>query len=221
LAKALADLVADARSRSGTVGNNFVTDTEIGIWVNQGIKQLYDLVIAVDPSYYTVAEGSDFTLSSSPTGNTHNLPADFYKERLLVIFPDTSREAPVFSLNVQERTRGKRGYTLDGNALRVWPWTSAGEGPYRLYYVPKAPQLSGATTLDVTLDNFDEYPSIYAARAIARKRRMEDMAALFAQDLGDVAQRVSAMASMRQGEPEQAPLLSRRNRSSFYDDEAF
>jgi hypothetical protein len=205
MAKALSDLIAIVRQKSNTENNQFVSDPEITIYINEGIRALYDLAIGVDESYYNTTQ--DFTLTSSAAGAVHALPADFYKVRGLSQFPDTSRERSVFVRNFTDRNRpGELSYILTGNNLIVRPWARAGEGPWRLVYVPKAPQLVAPTdTLDVTLDNFDEYPSIFGAIRVVEKREM-DSGPLTAR-LGAIQQRVNAMAADRQGEPEQAPVL--------------
>lgn len=152
MAKTLAQLSAIVRQKSNTDGvaggNQVVTDAELATYLNEAVKALYDLIVGVDSSYYQA--GYDFSLASSATGNVAALPADFYKERGLVLFPDTERETPVFSVPFAERTRGKLGYTLDGNNVRVFPWQLAGQGPWRLYYTPKAPAFDQHTVRLVT-----------------------------------------------------------------------
>jgi hypothetical protein len=351
MGKTLAQLVAVVRQKTNTDGvaggNQVVTDPELAGYINEAIRALYDLIVSVDSSYYQASY--DFTLTGAATGNVAALPADFYKERGLVIFPDTERETPVFFKPFAERLRGQLGATLDGNSVRVFPWQMAGQGPWRLYYTPKAPTFeadfsvrvargrdlpdcitagvgplrtiqatangalpvqdgvalalndrlliletdsqgnlnppdfgiyfvqslgSGASkwmikrapdydvasatevrtgiivtategtanagipyklgtfvgpvdtgaqsytvaTLDVTMDNFDEYVTSKAALAVFAKRQMDPgiQPALFSA----AEARVNAMASMRLAEPEQAPIMWRgRTRRSWYDDD--
>lgn len=139
MGKTLAQLTAVVRQKSNTDGvaggNQVVTDAELAGYLNEAVRALYDLIISVDSSYYE--SPYDFTLASSATGNIAALPADFYKERGLVLYPDTERETPVYFVPFAERTRGKLGATLDGNSVKVFPWQLAGQGPWRLYYTPK------------------------------------------------------------------------------------
>jgi hypothetical protein len=145
MGKTLPQLVAVVRQKSNTDGvaggNQVASDAELAGYINESVKALYDLIISVDSSYYESAY--DFTLANSPTGNVAALPPDFYKERGLVVFPDTERETPVFFVPFAERTRGKLGATLDGNSLRIFPWQLAGQGPWRLYYTPKPTTFDG------------------------------------------------------------------------------
>jgi hypothetical protein len=145
MGKTLPQLVAVVRQKSNTDGvaggNQVVSDVELAGYINESVKALYDLLIGVDSSYYE--SPYSFTLASSATGNAAPLPPDFYKERGLVLFPDTERETPVFFVPFAERTRGKLGATLDGNSVRVYPWQLAGQGPWRLYYTPKCKTFDG------------------------------------------------------------------------------
>jgi hypothetical protein len=152
VAKTLAQLSAVVRQKSNTDGvsggNQVVTDAELAGYINEAVRELYDMIVGVDSSYYQ--SSFDFTLANSATGNVATLPGDFYKERGLVLFPDTERETPVYSVPFAERTRGKLGFTLDGNNVRVFPWQLAGQGPWRLYYTPKAPTFDQHTVRLVT-----------------------------------------------------------------------
>jgi hypothetical protein len=210
MAKTLADLIALVRQKSNTENNPFVSDPELTSYINEGVRELYDLVLAVDSSYYNTS--FNFTLASSATGNSTALPADFYKERALCQFPDTPMERPVYARDFTNRALARQlSYVLTGNNLAVYPWARAGEGPWRLVYVPKAPQLvNGTDALDVTLDNFDEYPSIFGAIRVIEKREM-DSGPLNAR-LAHIEARVNAMAGGREAEPEVAPILWRGGR---------
>lgn len=138
MGKSPAELLAIVRQKTSTENNQVVTDVEILGYVNETIRQLFDVLIGVDPSYYE--RYIDYTLTSSPTGAVAKLTGDFYKMRGLVRYPDTTREYPVFLVPFSERRNGKVGYTPDGDRLTVVPWSIAGDGPWRLYYTPKAPQ---------------------------------------------------------------------------------
>ncbi|HEY6875603.1 MAG TPA: hypothetical protein VI384_04515 [Candidatus Dormibacteraeota bacterium] len=140
MAKTAADIIAVARQTASVENSNVVTDDELLARLNLAIKDLFDLLISVDASYYERAR--DYTLASSPAGATVTLPADFYKLRGVVRYPDTTREYPIYLRPFSERRRGDVvGYTLDGNTLAITPWVNAGDGPWRVIYTPKPPQL--------------------------------------------------------------------------------
>lgn len=157
MGKTLPQLVAVVRQKSNTDGvsggNQVVTDTELAGYINEAVRALYDLIISVDSSYYE--SSLDFTLASSPTGNIAALPGDFYKERGLVLFPDTERETPVYFVPFAERTRGRLGATLDGNSIKVFPWQLAGQGPWRIYYTPKPVLFEGDFTALAVMSDAD------------------------------------------------------------------
>jgi hypothetical protein len=160
MASTTPQLIARVRQRCSVENNQVVTDDELLSYLNEALKSLYDLIIATDPSYYE--SSADFTLASSPTGSAGALPADFYRMRGLVRYPDTTREYPVFLRPFSERRRGgnavEAGYTLDGNNITVVPWSIAGDGPWRLYYTPKAPQVGyDATVVVATVQALPAY----------------------------------------------------------------
>lgn len=138
MAKSAVDLVTLVRQKCSIVNSQVCTDPEIVSYLNEALRSLYDLLISVDSSYYE--SSFDYVLASSPTGAIGPFPPDFYKMRGLERYPDTTKAYPVFLLPFSERRRGKTGYTLDGNNITVVPWSVAGDGPWRLYYTPKAPQ---------------------------------------------------------------------------------
>jgi hypothetical protein len=71
------------------------------------------------------------------------------------------------------------------------------------------------TALDQTEDNFSEYFSVRAAMVIARKKRQDTLVAQLAAERGAIEERISALSTMRQSEPKQAPVLWGRRRRPF------
>jgi len=138
MGKSASDLVTLVRQKCSVENSQVVTDAEIVSYLNEALRALFDLVIAVDSSYYERTR--DYTLASSPTGAVASLPGDIYKLRAVLRYPDTTREYPTFLVPMAERRMGKIGYTLDGDRITIVPWSIAGDGPWRVVYTPKAPQ---------------------------------------------------------------------------------
>ena len=145
MAKNLAQIIADARALSNTQKSKFVTDDEIGNYVNRAVKVLYDLIISADESYYCVDLDINFG-SGSEAAATVSLPLDFYKVRGLQINPDTLNARPVYAKAFTNHVWDGLGYYLTSNSIAIGPSQSAagGAGPYRLTYVPKPPQFGPA-----------------------------------------------------------------------------
>lgn len=291
-------MVLRARQLSNTQRNLFVTNPEIAGWVNDGVKVLYDAICNADRSYYNAQQDYTFVGTSQATAQAA-LPSDFYLARGVTRFPDTRNAYPVFARNFTlhdiggsggPRGGGDPGYYFSGNNIGIGPYQSASSGPWRLTYVPKAPQLTipsvfsvtvvagvdnsevdgisltngsfsggdvgkslfvtgtadpgnsgefvitnavsstiaqvtpfphsieafssavvvtksnvASPRLDVTMDNYDEFPCLYAAIRIVEKKK-QDPSSLQAL-LGQSEQRIAAMTSGRQAEPEAAPTL--------------
>lgn len=290
-------MVLRARQLSNTQRNLFVTNPEIAGWVNDGIKVLYDAICNADRSYYNAQQDYTFAGTSQATAQSA-LPSDFYLARGVTRFPDTRNACPVFARGFTLHDlggpglQGDAGYYFSGNSIGIAPYQSASSGPWRLTYVPKAPQLiipaflaktvapgSDATVstsnliviaaggfssgdvgsslfvsgtadpgnsgefvitanfggtqvrvsppvtssetftsaviinegigpsqrLDVTMDNYDEFPCLYAAIRIVEKKK-QDPSSLQAL-LGQSGERIAGMTSGRQAEPEAAPSL--------------
>lgn len=145
MAKNLAQIIADARALSNTQRSKFVTDDEIGNYVNRAVRSLYDYIIAADESYYS--NTLDLTFGSgSEAAATMPLPPDFYKVRNLVINPDTLNARPIYSKPMTNHIWDGVGYYMSSNTISIGPAQQAagGGGPYRLYYVPKPPQFGPA-----------------------------------------------------------------------------
>jgi hypothetical protein len=160
MGKSASDLVTLVRQKCSVENSQVVTDAEIVSYLNEGLRALFDLVIAVDSSYYERTR--DYTLASSPTGAVAALPGDIYKLRAVLRYPETTREYPTFLVPMAERRMGKIGYTLDGDRITIVPWSIAGDGPWRVVYTPKAPQFRTFTVDLCTAGTLGTYTAVGA-----------------------------------------------------------
>ena len=303
MGKTLAQLITNARQLSNTQKSKFVTDDEIGDYVNRAVRVLYDLITASDESYYNESIDVSFG-NNNEAGATMPLPPDFQKVRGVTRFPDSLQASPVYAKTFTNHQIGQLGYLLDGNNISIAPFQLASNGPFRLTYVQKPPQfgpainvqtnvdavasgtgnwsfqngafvpsyagavllvsgcanpgnngtfpilavspaiLNTATTglvsetfgagvaasiilpaitptyptvspyqaasmtqLDVTLDNFDDFVSVWTALRIVEKKKDSESAQTIGAMLDAITQRVNAMAPDRSAEPQAAPVL--------------
>ncbi len=193
-----------ARSRTDMVDSEFVTDTELDAWLNQGYMELYDLVVNAFEDYFTVSEA--FSISS---GNTAPLPPDFYKLRGLDFnfngkfincreFNFVDRNSTNNNVNWMFSYLPKRSYRIMGDNLIILPEQDA-LGDYKLWYVPAAFLLtSSSSELPSALSKFgwDEYIVLYAAERMLSKEETD--VADVVRERGEVAQRITTMAANRQ-----------------------
>jgi hypothetical protein len=182
MGKSASDLVTLVRQKCSIENSQVATDAEIVSYLNEALRALFDLVIAVDSSYYERTR--DYTLASSPTGAVASLPGDIYKLRTVLRYPDTTREYPTFLVPMAERRMGKIGYTLDGDRITIVPWSIAGDGPWRVVYTPKAPQFR---TFTVTYCTAATLPGYSASGSGAGKTLTGGANAILAVDGTNVA----------------------------------
>jgi len=152
LGKTLAQLITNARALSNTQRSKFVTDDELGDYVNRAVRVLYDLITAADESYYNAT--LDFSLGNlTEAAATTPLPPDFAKVRGMTRFPDMLQACPVYSKTFTNHQTGAVGYLMDGNNISIAPFQLASNGPFRLTYVQKPPQFGPAINIATNSDN--------------------------------------------------------------------
>lgn len=215
MALTLTQHIAAVRQFSNTENNTgFVSDSEITSRLNEALSELYDLVTAAFEHYY-VSQDGPFTLAGGVGGNTHPLPADFYKYIGLDRDPGTTYAWTVPRLSsFAERNRvgGPAAFVQGLSTLVVLPPQAAG-GTYLMYYTPTAPQLVAPTdTLDANLAPWEEFIDIRAAVAVCNKREMTEMAQTLEGKLQALTARIHAMAANRTEEPAQVALADRVGR---------
>lgn len=205
MATTLSNLQERARQRADMVGSTFVTDSELTGYINQGLFELYDRVVAAFEDYFTTS--TTFTISS---GNTYTLPASFYKLRGLDYQTDsvTGVYVPLRQYNFLNRNiRNTAPYYMTGGTARefrimgdqlMFIPSDGATGNYRLWYVPSiSPLSSGSDTIPESLSKFgwDEYIVLFAAERMMSKEESDirDVS----QQRAEIAARIDKMAANR------------------------
>jgi hypothetical protein len=155
----LDELIEQTRQKANIQRSNFVTDTEIVGYLNEARKQLRELIITADDSYYQAS--LTFNASAAPD-NVQALPAQFWKLRGLDAYAgDTLRQCEVYAREYRNRFDPGLGYYFggDGNSIELLPPQTCPQfNPWRINYVPKplplAPLVPG-TTRSVVHDGDD------------------------------------------------------------------
>jgi hypothetical protein len=150
--KSATDLILLSRQKANVERSKFVSDAEVLVYINDGRKELRDLVIAADPSYYHQQFDLVFNSPAGYPAGSAALPTNIYKLRGVTQNPDTDQRRTIHPLAFADRDgRGyrKSGYTLDGDYLTVVPAVMVNEGPVRLYLTPKLLPLAPVQPLDV------------------------------------------------------------------------
>lgn len=201
----LTELQTRARQRADMVSSAFISDAELTTYINQGLFELYDLVVAAFEDYFTTS--TTFTISS---GNAYTLPASFYKLRGLDYQTDSvvGVYVPLRQYNFLNRnTRNTAPYYMTGGTAREFrimgdqilfiPEDGAA-GNYRLWYVPTVVELSsGSDTIPNSLSKFgwDEYIVLYAAERMLAKEESDTSDVI--RQRAEIAARIDKMAANR------------------------
>ena len=164
----LADLRLAARQRAdrvnstGVYTNAFVTDQELNTLINQGLFELYDLLVCSCSSYYFL---QSYSFTTNGILDQYPLPPDLYE--LLGVDLQIAANATAANgyLTLRSFTMGDRNrfvfpnvqvtygiltnlrYFLSGNQLWLQPRAGAGQ-TLRIWYAPRlAPLVDQATIL--------------------------------------------------------------------------
>lgn len=204
----LSELRTRARRRADAVGNNFFSDAEINDYINVGLGELYDVLVAKQEDYFvssvsfSLINGQDaYSFSSIGLNN-------FYKALAVdsVQGNDTFR---IKRFSIADRNRyqsnvafhNSRGYadyeySIQGNEIKFVPEPSAGDS-ITLWYVPKCAKLEAdSDELDSRINsNWEEYIIILAA--IKMRQKEETSVTSLERDLERIVLRIEEAASNR------------------------
>lgn len=108
-ARTLTSMITDVRRRADMVGDGHVTDAMLTDWLNQGLAELWDLLILQWPDRFYTTE----TITTSANTEAYLLPEDFYQIRGVDLVIQGQR-IPMDPMTFQERvgpgTGGSLGY---------------------------------------------------------------------------------------------------------------
>src|SRR5688572_30382482 len=208
MAVTVASIITKAKQLSDMENSNFVSASEWLAYVNDGYKELYDLLVSKFEDYYTVS--SLFTVAAGAT--SYSLPAAFYKLRGLDRSAGGGDWYALNQFNFQNRNRSSAAprfqgvtpaveYRILGSSLIFSPDNLA-PGDYRLWYVPLATTLtSTADTVD-GVNGWENYIEVCAAMSALVKEE-SDVSALVLQRQ-NLGRRIEEMAANRDvGAPQQ------------------
>lgn len=221
MATTLEQLRQQARQRADMENSEFVEDSELDLYINDSLKELYDLLVSKFEDYY-VEDPLPFTLAQGVS--SYALPTNFYK--LLGVDRSTGgdpndndswyvlRPFSWEDRNNQRNADRYRGiypnvkYRVMGNLLRMTP-TDQAQGLYRMWYVPSCGTLVDDTDeVQVQMDRWIVYVVTDVAIKMLAKEE-SDISALVMQKR-DLAKRIEDMAQNRDaGETQRVTDVSR------------
>lgn len=196
--RTLAQLREEVRQRADMEDDDqVVTDDELNRFINQSIKEWYDLLIeSADQEFFAVSAilnltGVDYYL----------LPPDFYRLLGVDYAPSFgSRWQPVGSFRFQDRLRydgvqvlaGPK-YRLAGNTIVFVPTSTTGLA--RVWYIPQTTELTADTDTFDGMNGWEEYVVVDAAIKCLEKEQT-DSSELRARK-AEIKSRVQSLAAKR------------------------
>ncbi len=206
MAITLAEIKQQVRDRTDQNNSEFIEDAELGRYINQSYKELYDLLVATFEDYY-MKSPLEFTVADNE--NTYDLPEDFYKLRGLdaaLSGGPQSEWQTVYPFNFGERNRNDRNinrtiygiitvsYRVIGDRLEILPSNRA-SGDYRLWYTPRATDLVADTDVMDGVNGWEEYVIVDACIKVMQKE--ESDARMFMVQKEQLKTRIESMAMDR------------------------
>jgi len=208
----LLEIKTQSRQLSDMVDSPFITDPELTNYVNNSLKELYDLMVATYVDYY-LAEPIVATLTSDAY---YTLPSDFYKLRGVDrSFDGSGSDSSWYTLsnfNFQDRNKfnavnmfGRTvpylNYRPMGDKIKFIPPSSAENSLIRIWYIPSMTTLSSDSDEFNDVNGWAQYVIVDCAIKMKQKQN-EDVSQLNGQKAA-LMDRIKAMAANRDaGSPE-------------------
>jgi hypothetical protein len=208
----LSQLRTEARQRADMEDSEFVSDSELTIYINDSYSELYDLLVSKFADYYVKTPASPPTFTVARGDSTYALPSDFYK---LIGVDRQSNGSDYYTIrpymfeerNSRNNTELYRGahpkvrYRIIGAYLKFTPESEAA-GNYRIWYVPNYTALSATSdTIDVHTDKWKQF--IVVSTAIKMLQKEESDVTVLLNEKAELKRRIEEMAANRDvGEPE-------------------
>ena len=206
----LASMLARARRLAQMEGGSasaFVTDAEAEQWLNDGLRDLYDLLIAArGEDYYALSVLISSSVVSSET--VYQLPADFYRALEVALYdgsryyscPRVEVQGLVDTLNATVGGAGQditaMSYRLLPGYIMVHPWPTSSAVEVKLYYLPAMTTVGTAGSFD-GINGWEEYAVLSCAIRMLKKEGTLDIAQALEVERARLEERIGRLASTR------------------------
>lgn len=172
--------------------SNFVEDLELTAYINEGIAELHDLLVATFSDYYV--ESFSFITVNGTT--QYDLPDDFYKLRGVDVKVGADEYKPLkpFNFNERNKVRSALRYKLLGSQLKLTPKPS-GSTDILVWYVPTAPVLVNDADAYADLNSYSEFVILSATIKMKIKEESDATTEIALKDR--IQKRIEGMAKDR------------------------
>lgn len=173
-----AQIKEESRERANMENSGFISDSELGRYVNKSIRALYDLIMTkYGEDYFVNAEPFEIVVNN--TQDKYDLPDDFYKVVGVDLKVGTNNGISMQPFMWQERNNYLNSYIaswgedgvvraryriMDNNPGKIWFIPSPTGGfNVDLWYVPVPPELEDEDDEFNGFNGWEEYVIIDAA----------------------------------------------------------
>lgn len=192
----LQELIDDAQDRSDMIGSDFVSEAAWKRYINKGLGNLYDFLVACYGDDYFTITGPEQTLAAG--AGVIPLPNDFYK--LVGIDRKSGGQwVPLTDFQFAERSLVYDGscspkYCLQGTGIKILPETHSAF-TYRLIYVKEFTKLSNLSDSFDFKSSWDDY--VVCKAALKAKDKEESDVSVLAGELQAAELNIIKMAPNR------------------------
>ena len=198
----LTEFIERARQAADMDGSQFVSDSELKVYINASAQELYDLLVASYTDLYTVESASQ----TPTTEASLTLPNDFYKLRGVDFLISTNTWVDVQNFSFNERNNNNLSigsfnrltdvrYRLTGSKILLTPPERALNNTFKLWYIPKMVELVADSDTFDGINGFEQYIVIDAAIKMLTKEE-SDTSGLILQKR-QLKERIETMAQNR------------------------
>lgn len=198
----VAQVVLMAKQKADMVNSNFVIPNEWISYCDRSWKELYDILISKFEDYYTAAP----LVLQLVSGNTLPLPANFYKMRGMDRQISGTEYYTIRPFTFEDRNNRRRQalyrglyptvrYRILGNNLIFTPDDGGATGFYRMWFIPRAADLTVDTDTIDGVNGWEEYVAVDMAIKALQKEE-SDVTVLMQQKMA-LKQRIEDLAQNR------------------------
>lgn len=187
--------------------SGFISDSELTIYINESLAELYDLLVArFGEDYFTKPE--PFTIQTDGTEQIYSLPSDFYKARGVDLNLGGKESITLKPFMFQERNRyynsliygwdenatSRARYRIIGRKLWIIP-SPTGVRTIQVWYIPHAPLLAQDTDTFDAVNGWEQYLIVDTAIKMLNKEESDVSALVYEKE--KLERRIKTMASNR------------------------
>ena len=211
----LSDLITYVRQRADVENNQFVTDTELTLYINNSLAELDDIMVTDYEDYRLSNYFSN--LPSDGLTNIIPIPPDFYKLRGVDYkaaanaggisndyytlqafqFPERNRDNNTISNMFTPYGKTKLTYRLADQGIMIQPQSEAG-GAYQIWYTPRFNPLINLTDIIpivMATNAWVEYAVVDCCIKIYNKQQLDS--SMFTMEKASLKERIRSAAKNR------------------------